>query len=159
MDSLLTEKIIKENNLKNDDFIINSVEENIDNQTLRRMENLDYTYYGMKKLTNVKDLFNYNLLGLKMQKQILNEINPSTGTSISYFILTFGLINQKIKTSEQRSNMHLILRNKNQMIFNLMQLLYKSNIELKQRNKNISEYIVDLENNFFNLFQDYDYSH
>lgn len=68
MDSLLTEKIIEENNVKNDDFIINSVEENIDNQTLRRTENLDSTYYGMKRLTNVKDLYNYNLLGLKMQK-------------------------------------------------------------------------------------------
>ena len=44
------------------------------------------------------------------------------------------------------------------MAFNLIQLLQKSNLELKQRNKNISEIIINLENNILKLFKDYDYS-
>ena len=126
--SLVEEKIKNETNFNN--TVISSSEEEIDN--LRRMGNLDNTYYGMKKIINEKDLYNYNLLGLKMQKQIFNEIDPSTGIITSYFIMIFGNVNKKIKTSEQRSNLHIILEKKNQMIFNLMQLLDKSNSDLKK---------------------------
>ena len=44
------------------------------------------------------------------------------------------------------------------MTFNLMELLYKSNIDLKQRNKNTSEIIVDLENHLLDILKEYDYS-
>ena len=84
--SLVEEKIKNETNFT----VISSSEEEIDN--LRRMGNLDNTYYGMKKIINEKDLYNYNLLGLKMQKQIFNEIDPSTGICTSYFIMIFGNI-------------------------------------------------------------------
>ena len=45
-----------------------------------------------------------------MQKQIYNELDQSTGISTSYFIMTFGNINWKIKTVE--SNLHIILEKK-----------------------------------------------
>ena len=112
----------------------------------------------MNKLINEKDLYNYNFLGLKMQKKIFNELDPFTGKITSYFNLIFGNINRKIKTSEQQTNLHIILEKKNKMAFNLIQLLQKSNLELKQRNKNISEIIINLENNILKLFKDYDYS-
>ena len=44
------------------------------------------------------------------------------------------------------------------MAFNLIQLLYKSNLDLKQRNKNISDIIINLESNILELLKDYDYS-
>ena len=112
----------------------------------------------MKKIINVKDLYNYNMLGLKMQKQIINELDPRTGKSSSYFIITFGGVNRKIKTSEQQSNLHIILEKKNQMTFNLIKLLYNSNCELKNRNKNTIEIIIGLENNLLGLLNEYDYS-
>ena len=37
------------------------------------------SYYGLKKMTYVKDLYKYSLLGIKMQKQIFTEINPEKG--------------------------------------------------------------------------------
>ena len=93
-----------------------------------------------------------------MQNQISNEIDPSTGVTVSYLVMTFGNINIKIKTSEQRTNMHIILEKKNQMIFNLMKLLNKTNLELEKRNTNLSAIIIDLENSLLNLFKDNDYS-
>ena len=147
---------INENNLTNDENITEINELNQNN--LRRTSSTINTYYGMNKLINEKDLYDYNFLGLKMQKKIFNEIDPFTGKICSYFNLIFGNINRKIKTSEQQSNLHIILEKKNRMAFDLTQLLQKSNLELKQRNKNISEIIINLENNILSLFTDYDYS-
>ena len=93
-----------------------------------------------------------------MQNQISNEIDPSTGVTVSYLVMTFGNINIKIKTSEQRTNMHIILEKKNQMIFNLMNLLNQSNFDLEKRNKNLSEIIINLENSLLDLLKDNDYS-
>ena len=112
----------------------------------------------MKKITNVNDLYNYNMLGLKMQKQITNELDPKTGKSSTYYIMTFGEVNKKIKIFEQQSNLHIILEKKNQMTFNFMKLLYNSNNELKNRSKNASELIISLQNNLLNLLNEYDYS-
>jgi len=93
-----------------------------------------------------------------MQKQIYNEMKPSTGITESYFIMTFGNINNKIKSSEQQSNMHIILDRKNQMIFNLMQLLETSNSDLKKRTKNTSEIILNLEDNLLEMIKEYDFT-
>ena len=149
--SLIDEKLSKENNIS-----YSSSNEKIDN--LRRNENLDSTYYGMKKIINEKDLYNYNLLGLKMKKQTFNEMNPSSGIMTTYFIMTFGNVNRKIKTTEQRTNLHIILKNKNQMIFNLMQLLDISNKDLEKRNKNITEMIINMESNLIEMIKPYDFS-
>ena len=40
----------------------------------------------MTKTVNRRDLYNYNLIGLIMQSQIFNELNPSTGITQSYLI-------------------------------------------------------------------------
>ena len=152
MSSLIKEKIIKENNISNDNIIPDLTNEN----NLRSTSSNNY--YGMNKLINEKDLYSYNLLGLKMQKQIFNEIEPSTGKSSTYSNLVFGNINKKIKTGEQHTNLHIILEKKNQMAFNLIQLLHKTNLDLKERNKNISQIIINLEINILDSFKEYDYS-
>ena len=154
--SLIEDKIKKEYNSTNNFSI-----ENVESDEIERIRRLDIeknTYYGMKKMINVKDLYNYNLLGLKMQQQLYNELDPKTGLSNSYFIMTFGNINRKIKSSPQQSNLHIIIKNKNQMTYNLIQLLYQSNLDLKQRNKNISEIILNLEDNLLEKIRLYDYS-
>ena len=157
LSSLVKERVIEQNNLSNMSNLIESNDE-IDKKNLRRTSSTSESYYGMTKLTNEKDLYNYNLLGLKMQKQIFNEFEPSTGKSSTYFNLVFGNVITKIKTSEQRSNSHIILKNKNQMAFNLIQLLYKTNFDLKQRNKNITQIIINFEKNILDSLKDYDYS-
>jgi len=154
--SLIEDKIKNEYNLTNNFSI-----ENVESDEIERIRRLDIeknTYYGMKKMINVRDLYNYNLLGLKMQQQMYNELDPRTGLGESYFIMTFGNINRKIKSPPQQSNLHIIIEKKNQMTFNLIQLLYQSNLDLKQKNKNISEIILNLEDNLLEKFRLYDYS-
>ena len=149
----IEEKVRKDNNLSNESFLEETSEKH-----LRRISSSSNNYYGMNKLLNEKDLYNYNFLGLKMQKQIFNELDPSTGKISSYFNLVFGNINKKIKTSEEQSNLHIILEKKNKMAFNLIQLLYRTNSDLKQRNKNISQIIINFEASILEYLKDYDYS-
>ena len=116
-------------------------------------------FYGQKKISYIKQIYSYNLIGLRMEKQILSEINPSTGITNSYVIIIFGNKNLKIKLQEQYSNLHIITEKKNQMGYNLIKLLDQSNINLINKSKNYLDVIIDIEKNITNLFEnDFDYS-
>ena len=138
-------------NDKSNEAIFN---ENTKERNLKEEE----SYYGFKKLTYMKPLYDYNLLGFKMGKQIFTEISPDKGTTTSYFVMVFGNKNIKIKLNEQHSNLHIILERKNQMAYNLLLLLNQSNKDLKERNKHYIDIILDMERNITNIFKDYDYS-
>ena len=62
----------------------------------------------MKKITHIKQLYKYNLIGIKMQGHIYSEINPSNGRMDVYAVIGFGNLNTKIKIKEQISNYHII---------------------------------------------------
>ena len=134
------------------------------NETIKEDENEkrdlqeEESYYGFNKINYVKDLYNYNLLGLKMQKQIFNEINPKKGTISTYFVMIFGNKNIKIKVDDQQTNLHIILEKKNKMAYNLLLLLDQSNLDLIERNKKYLDIIINMENNITNFLQNYDYS-
>ena len=116
-------------------------------------------FYGQKKMSYTKQIYSYNLIGLRMEKQILTEINPSTGITNSYVVIIFGNKNLKIKLQKQYSNLHIVTERKNQMGYNLIKLLDQSNINLINRSKNYLEVIIDIEKNITNLFEnDFDYS-
>ena len=137
----------------------NLSEKILNNETIEERNLEEYeSYYGFQKQTYMKSLYNYNFLGLIKEKQIFTEINPKKGTTTSYFISIFGNKNTKIKISKQQSNMHIILEKKNQMAYNLLVLLNQSNKDLKERNKNYIEIILNMEKNISNFFKDYDYS-
>ena len=107
----------------------------------------------------MKPLYKQNLLGLKMETNIVSEITPSKGTMTSYFDVIFANINQRIKLSDQHSNMNIVLEKKNQMGFHLLKLLYKSNLDLQERNVKYAENIINLEKNMSQIFEEkYDYS-
>ena len=74
--------------------------------------NGENTYYGMKKITQVKQLYKYNLIGLKMEKQLYIENDPSTGIVSLYTVSIFGNKNTKIKTGDTYSNLHTIIDKK-----------------------------------------------
>ena len=117
------------------------------------------TYYGFKNFVFLKPLYKHNLLGLKMETQIISEITPSKGTMSSYFDVIFGNMKQRIKLSDQHSNMNIVLEKKNQMGYNLLKLLYKSNLDLQERNTKYADIIIQLEQNMSQLFEEkYDYS-
>ena len=113
-------KILREeNNITEENANITYKNENMNNKLRRNSES---TYYGMKKTVNKKDLYDYNIIGMIMKNQIFNELDPSTGISYSYSVMTFGNINKVIKASKIYSNLNIILEKKNQMIFNLIKL-------------------------------------
>jgi hypothetical protein len=105
-------------------------------------------FYGQKKMSYTKQIYSYNLIGLRMEKQILTEINPSTGITNSYVIIIFGNKNLKIKLQEQYSNLHIVTERKNQMGYNLIKLLDQSNINLLNKSKNYLDVIIDIEKKY-----------
>ena len=118
------------------------------------------TYYGQKKITQVKQLYKYNLIGIKMDKQLYIENDPSTGIVSIYGISSFGNKNTKIKVGDSYSNLHIIIDRKNQMGYNLITLLNQSNYELIKRNKKYADVIIEIEKNMSNLVEEYfDYSY
>ena len=86
--------------------------ENKNEDNNKRNLNQEIAYYGMKKITQVKPLYNYNLIGLRMEKQIFIENDPSTGIVSLYTISIFGNRNTKIKSGENYSNLHIIIEKK-----------------------------------------------
>ena len=116
-------------------------------------------YYGMKKINYVKPIYKYNLIGLKMAKEISTEINPSTGITDTYFVSTFGNKNLKIKMDSQHTNMHIITKNKNQMGYNLLLLLQQTNDNLINRTMKSLDNIMNIEINLTEPFKNiYDFS-
>jgi len=113
----------------------------------------------MRKIKYEKYLYKYNLIGLKMEKQIYTEIDPSTGIVNSYFVTTFGKKNTKIKMADQYSNMHIITKRKNQMGYNLILLLQQTDIDLLNRTEKYLDIIIGIEKNITEIFENiYDYS-
>ena len=149
--------IYNEYNINNNDNNTNSSSKEKYIQNNRNLEE-DEEYYGMRKTIYPKDIYNYNLLGLKMKKQILSEMNPAKGITNSYFVMEFGNKNTKIKVDDQQTNLHIILERKNQMAYKLLLLLKQSNIDLELRNKKYIEVILDMEKNVSSFLKDYDYS-
>ena len=141
--------------------ISQSSAEDIDKETryLEEQENNGKSYYGMKRITYMKQIYKYNLIGMKMEGQIYFEMNPSTGVLEAYTIMNFGNKNTKIKIEEQITNSHIILERSNQMAYNLLLLINQTNNELIERSENYSEIIIGFEQNFTEFFKNYtDYS-
>ena len=118
-------------------------------------EEEDNSYYGLKKSTYVKSLYNYNLIGIKMEGQMFSEVDPSTGTTTSYFVMKFGNKNSKMNIEEQHTNMHLILDRKNQMGYKLLLLLNQTNYDLMERTIIYDKIIIDIEKNLTKYFEEY----
>ena len=145
------------NNTIND---LHSFEEiNNNSRYLSEEGNNDNSYYGMNRIIYMKQLYKYNLIGMKMEGQMYSEIDPSTGKLSVYTLMKFGNKNSKIKVQDQISNAHIILERSNQMGYNFIQLLNQTNNELIERSENYSEIIIEFEKNFTSFFENYtDYS-
>ena len=157
-DSFTYELFNGTNDINISSLLEDSEDKNNDGRFLEEQESAT-SYYGMKIIKYMKQLYKYNLIGMKMEGQTFSEINPSTGVLDVYSILSFGNQNSKIKIQEQISNMHIILERSNQMAYNLLLLINQTNNELIKRNENHSEIIIEFETNFTEFFKNYsDYS-
>ena len=158
----IKEYFIKGNNLNSDDIDVEYLSE--ENQKLikkqSKLRNLDETtFYGLKNFATQKELYKYNLLGLKMEGIIVSEIETANGKAKNYFRMIFGFINVKFKLANLQTNLHIIIEKMNQMTYNFISLLYQSNVDLLKRNKKFGDIIVDIEKNITSLFgEHFDYS-
>jgi hypothetical protein len=125
---------------------------------LRRLEE-DVSYYGKKKVVYCKQLYKYNILGIRMEKQSITEINPATGITSTYFIKILGNKNTKISVSDHYTNIHIITDRTNQLGYNLILLLYQTSQKLVEKNNLYTNKIKDMEMNISQMMNDYDYDY
>ena len=158
----IKESFIKGNNINSEDIDVEYLsEENVKLiKKQAKLRNLDEkNFYGLKNFATQKELYKYDLLGLKMEGIIVSEIETSTGIAKNYFRMIFGFINVKFTLANLETNLHIIIEKMNQMTYNFISLLYQSNIDLMKRNKKYGEIIVDIEKNITSLFgEHFDYS-
>ena len=121
----------------------------------RNLQTDNSGYYGKKNFDNEKILYKYNLMGLVLEGIVVSKNSVSTGVSENYIKVTFGFVNMKYSFNKMQTNLHIIIKNTNQMTYNFMGLLYFSNEELKKRNKIYSDIIIDLEKNVSKLLEQY----
>ena len=154
----IKENFLKSNNLIELDNENNEIEVNNKNKKFRKLVNGD-SYYGLKKFINEKDIFNHNLIGLKLKGQLFTEIDPSSGIAQVYSINQFGNIVHKLYFPEIRTNLNIIIERTNQMTYNLIKILNHLNNNLKERNEKYCDIIINYENKIIKLFENYyDYS-
>ena len=155
----IKDEFIKSNNL----IELSPESENKDSNDInvekrRKLENIK-SYYGIKKLIHKRELFNHNLIGLKLKGDIYSEIDPSLGTTNVYLISQFGNYNQRYGFKELRTNLHIIIERTNQMTYNLIKVLSELYNNIDKRNKKYNNIILNYENEIIKLFENYyDYS-
>lgn len=124
----------------------------------RKLENSD-GFYKLKTFNYSKPLFNYCLLGLRLEGSVVCEIEVSTGVVSNYFNFLYAKKNIKFNLAYQQTNLHIIIENINKMSYDFICLLYKSNYELTNNNTKYADVIINIEKNVSNLFEKYfDYS-
>ena len=105
----------------------------------------------MKNMEYSKNLFNLNIIGIQMKLQITNTMIVKEGKSVVKIIIQFAFIKISITLKTINTNMHLAIRNYNEMGFTELYLINESNEKLEKRNQNYSDIIINLEKEFNNL--------
>ena len=111
-------------------------------------------YYGMKNMEYSKNLFSLNVIGIQMKLQISNTMIVKEGKSVVKITLQFAFIKISITIKTVRTNMHLAIRNYNEMGLTELYLINESNEKLEKRNQQYGDIIINLEKDFNNLLVD-----
>ena len=125
---------------------------------IRRMD--EYSgYYGMKNMEYAKILFSLNLLGIQSKFQVKNILYVNNGLSVVKIVFQLAFIKISFTLKKVHTNMHLAIRNYNEMGLTEIYLINESNLKLQNRNEYYTNAIVNLEKNFTNLLiNKYDFS-
>ena len=86
-----------------------------------------------------------------MKLQVTNNLYVKTGETVVKLHLTFAFIKISMTLKRVKTNMHLAIRNYNEMGYTELYLINESNDKLEQRNFKFSNIILDLEKNFSNF--------
>ena len=112
----------------------------------------DFTeYYGMKNMEYSKSLFHLNLIGIQMKLEIINTMIVKEGKAVIKIKLQFAFIKISITLKTLQTNMHLAIRNYNEMGFTELYLINESNNKLINQTDKYCDIILNLEKDFNSL--------
>ena len=152
----LDKKIIIEN-------ISNYEYENEQKQRKLVQINNDYknTYYGLKDINIIKNLYNRNILGFQFKGESEFLIIQSNGKTLSNYNIYFGSYKLTFNVGYIETNMHTITKNLNEMAKSFAEILENINKELILSNQNYSNIIINIEKNISEIIEKknlYDFS-
>ena len=91
------------------------------------------SYYGYKIFADIKEIAKEDLMGIKLNQYITSELNPSTGLISSYVTINVGNIIYKVSFPQYQTNINIIIQNINQFSYSLIELILKTNSQLKEQ--------------------------
>jgi len=152
----LDKKIIVEN-ISNYDY------ENEQKQRKLNVINNKYknTYYGLKDINILRNIYNRNILGFQFKGESEYSIIQSNGKTLSNCNIYFGSIKLTFNIGYIETNMHIITKNLNEMAKSFVEILKNINKDLILRNQNYSHIIINIEKNISEIIDKkylYDFS-
>ena len=104
------------------------------NPKIRKTENymIENKYYGMDKVIDQREITSEDIMGIKMKQWVASELDPSTGIVRSYVIINLGNYNYKVNFPQYQTNLNIIIQNINLFAYSLIELILKTNSELKE---------------------------
>ena len=119
------------------------------------------TYYGLKDINILKNIYNRNILGFQFKGESEYSIIQSNGKTLSNCNIYFGTIKLTFNIGYIETNMHIITKNLNEMAKSFVEILKNINKELILRNQNYSNIIINIEKNISEIIDKkylYDFS-
>ena len=119
-------------------------------ESVRKLEeeNENSKYYGLKKISNRKNVFQTNLLGLDIALGIANTFYPSNGQTSVFFKLDLGDYKLSHQLKSYQTNNHIITENIQQMNFKMLQMMYLTLQTFDEQNKFYLEQISPIMESF-----------
>ena len=149
----IKENFIRRNKLNENDVNI----ELISNSKKRKSsENKNIKYCGLNNFITSKEIYEYNLMGIKMNEKAFAEIEPSTGKLKKFVDITFGKMKTRINFKDSDTNLNIIIQNSNKLIYKMIELILRTNNFLQNKNEEYSNQILEIEKNITNLLTDFE---
>ena len=105
------------------------------NEKMRNLEEENKYFYGLKKSSYRKNVFQTDFLGLDIALGIVDTYIPSKGQSKVYFKMDLGDFKISHEIKSFKTNQPIIIENIQQMSFKLLQMMYLTHKNFEDRNK------------------------
>ena len=127
--------------------IVNSKKRKTDNDILEKK------YYGINNIIDKREIKSESLMGVHMDQWVSSELYPSTGLINSYVAINLGNYFYKVNFPPYQTNLNIIIQNINQFAYSLIQLILKTNSELKEKIEIITAPIQKIGNEASSLLK------
>jgi hypothetical protein len=107
--------------------------------------NYKNTYYGLKDVNILKNIYNRNILGFQFKGEVEHLIIQSNGKTLSNTNIYFGSYKLSFNIGNIQTNIHIITKNLNEMAKSFVEILKNIDKDLIYRNQNYSQIIINIE--------------